>query len=355
MISHLDGSTGDLTVIVPVYNERSALPRLIACIERQTRRPEAVIVADGGSTDGTREWLTESMEDRPWLRLVDNPERIIPVALNRALAEVSTEYVARMDAHGDYAPDYLERLVRTLETHPEAVGTGGAMETVGDSTWGRATATVLRRPVGMGGARHRVGGEAGPIDHVFTGTYRRWAIAAVGGFDPTFLANEDYEMDYRLRAAGGVILLDPTAHCTWHTRTRPTGLVTQMYRYGFFKARCLRRHPRSFRWRQGIPPGLVVGLTVLGVVRPQLAAVVAALYLGIAFLAGALGAMRDGTSMWRAGLAVPAIHLSWGIGVIVGLIVHRGVRGHGEPSGVSAAHTSPTTAGASLHDPGEVA
>lgn len=317
---------GSVAVVVPCRNELATLPALLASIEGQTRRPERVVVADGVSTDGTREWLEAAARDRPWLQVVDNPARQISAALNRAVAAAHSEVVARMDAHATYAPDFLEAVVRVFDERPEVVAVGGAMTSVGQGSWGRSIATVLSRPVGMGGARHRVGGEGGPVDHAFSPAYRRDALLAAGGFDEAFLANEDFELDVRLRAEGGTVWLEPTARCTWRVREHPVALSRQMFRYGSFKARTLLVHPDSLRLRQLVPPALIVGLAALTIGSRRLGGSAGLVYLLAAGSAGASAARADGTSRWRAAAAVPVIHLSWGAGLLAGLVAHRSAR-----------------------------
>jgi cellulose synthase/poly-beta-1,6-N-acetylglucosamine synthase-like glycosyltransferase len=312
-----------ISVVVPVRNERHQIPDLLAAIEAQTLRPVEVLVADGRSDDGTLEWLRAAARSRPWLRVVENPARVIPSGLNLAIARARGEVVARMDAHASYAPDYLRHLATVLAGHPEVVGAGGAMTTGGRGPWGRAIAAVLRRRIGLGGARHRTGGGGGPIEHVFSGAYRRRALVAVGGYDPTLHANEDFEVDHRLRRAGGTIWLEPRARVTWYTRESATALARQMWRYGFFKARTLWLHPRSLRPRQLAPPALVLCLTALTVGSPRLGITTWLVYLGTAVGLGAVAGRSDGASPWRAGLATPTVHLCWGLGLLVGLLRHR--------------------------------
>jgi succinoglycan biosynthesis protein ExoA len=317
-----------VTVVVPARNERDALPALISSIEAQTVPPGEVIVADGMSEDGTREWLEGACTQRPWLRVVDNPARAISPALNTAIAAARNPLVARMDAHAVYAADYLERVVEVFAEDSSVVAVGGSMLTEGRGDWGAAIATVLRRRFGLGGAGHRVGARSGPVDHAFSPTYRREAVIAVGGFDEEMLANEDFELDHRLRRAGGVVWLAADAHCTWFTRDSPGATARQMFRYGSFKARTLWLWPRSLRLRQLAPPLLVLGLGGASVaVRSRggrrRAAAAWAGYLAACTTLAARAARDDGTSAPRAAITVPIVHLSWGAGLLTGLWTHR--------------------------------
>ncbi|MDP8927707.1 MAG: glycosyltransferase family 2 protein [Actinomycetota bacterium] len=331
-----------VSVISPVLNERHHLPALVDCIEAQTRSPFEAVFADGGSDDGTREWLEEARQSRPWIQLVANPDRVVSAGLNRAFTAASGDVVARMDGHAWYPPDYLERLVDVLARHPGVVGVGGALQVKGEGAWGRAIASVLARPIGLGGAPHRMGRKQGPTYHVGTGMYRRAALLAIGGFDPSFAANEDFEIDQRLRDAGGAIWLEPSAWFVSFTRETPRALTAQMWRYGYYKARTLWKHPRSLRLRHLAPPGLVIGLIGLTALRPRRTGQVVLVYLSAAGTAGGLAARADRASPWRGGLLVPFVHLAWGAGLLAGLASHRGAR-HEAPRLTAPASGAPAT------------
>lgn len=313
---------GRLSVIVPVREERQRLPQILAMLEAQTLRPDEVVIADGMSHDGSRAWLDAAATSRPWLRVVDNPGRLVPAALNAAFRATSGQVVARMDAHADYPPDYLEHLVGFLHEHPRVGGVGAAMHTQGRGPWGTAIAATLRRPFGLGGARHRTGGAEGPIDHIFTGCYRRDALEAAGGWDERLSANEDYEADTRVRGTGHELWLYPTATTTWYVREDVPALIRQMLRYGHGKALTLLMHPSEVRARQLAPPALVLGLAGTLLVRPRVGGAALAAYLLGAAGAGAVAARTDGASAVRGAVVPAAVHLPWGLGLLMGLVRH---------------------------------
>ena len=313
---------GRFSVIIPSRDEAHNVPRVLGMIAAQTRQPDEVVIADGMSADGSRElWAQARINGRPVV-LVDNPQRIVPTGLNAALAAATGDVVARMDTHADYAPDYLERVVGHLEAHPELAGVGGAMDTRGRGAWGEAIASTLVRPFGLGGARHRAGGAAGPIAHVFSGCYRRSAVVAAGGWDPRFSANEDFEADQRIAAHGGLWLL-PEATSTWYVRDTPRALALQMWRYGYFKGLTLVVHPSSVKVRQLAPPAVVLGLLAATAIDRKLGAAAALAYLAAAGGLGARAARADGGSPWRGSVVPPVVHLAWGSGLIAGYLRSR--------------------------------
>lgn len=313
-----------ISVLVPVRDELARLPAVLAGIERQSRLPGEVVIADGRSTDGSREWLEAAARSRPWLVVVDNPARSVPAGLNAALAAATGTLLARMDAHADYDEDYLAELVGTLDQRADVVAVGGAMESAGRGPWGRAIAAVLSRPLGMGGARHRCGGAGGPTEHVFTGCYRRSAIEAAGGYDDRLRANEDFELDHRLRRLGGTVWLQPSARSRWYVRESLPALARQMARYGYYKGLTLTLHPESLRVRQLAPPALVACLAVLAAADRRLGARAVTGYLLCVGGAGARAARADGAAAWRGGVVPAVVHLGWGIGLLVGTLRFAG-------------------------------
>ena len=173
--------------------------------------------------------------------------------------------------------------------------------------------------LGAGDSRYKIGGRGGPTDMVYLGVFRREALEAVGGFDETIAHNQDYELNWRLRSAGGVVWLDPALEVRYHPRNSLMALSKQYFNYGRSKSVVLKRHPLSVRWRQLAPPALVLGLLVSAVSSLAgswgLALILPVTYLVVLALgACVLGVRkRDGAASLLP-LVLATMHLSWGIG-----------------------------------------
>ena len=314
-----------VSVIVPCYNEERTIGMLLQAIADQTVGVAAleVILADGDSTDATRDVIDEFAGRHPGLpiRLVDNPTRAIPAALNRAIERARGQVIIRLDAHSIPQPDYVEQCLRVLNA-TGAANAGGVWEIhPSAATWialGIAAAAAHR--LGAGDARYRTSGQPGAVDTVPFGAYPRAWLERVGPYDETLLTNEDYEYNVRLRQAGGLIWFDPAIRSIYFARPRLDALARQYARYGFWKARMLRRYPGTLRLRQALPPAFVlasVGLAVLApVFQPAgwLLGLQWALYAAAVVAAGMIEAWRRREPALAIGmpLALAVMHLAWG-------------------------------------------
>jgi hypothetical protein len=244
--------------------------------------------------------------------------------MNIGLAHATGDVLVRMDCHAWYAPDYIERIMERLRAVPAIGSIGGAMHTDGRTTWGKASAAVLRRRVGLGGAPHRIAGSPrGPVPHVFSAAYRRDALASIGGFDTSLLANEDADVDRRLRERGYLVWLEPSARTTWFARSTGRQLAKQMFRYGYFRAQTIRRSPSSLSPRHIAPPALVAFGLLAPIVSRRTAAVGAGAYAAVSTAIGVTCRLKDGVSAFRSAVAIPVIHMSWGMGALIGFIAPR--------------------------------
>ncbi|HEY3344430.1 MAG TPA: glycosyltransferase family 2 protein [Anaerolineaceae bacterium] len=322
-----------VSIIVPCFNEQSTILLLLEAVYAQTypRAELEVIVADGCSTDSTCaeiEAFRAAHADLA-LKVVENPLRIIPAALNRALAASAGKYIVRLDAHSVPQVDYVARCVAALELG-RATNVGGVWDIrPGGPGWvARAIAAAAAHPLGVGDAQYRYASQAGPVDTVPFGSFARALVDRIGPFDETLLTNEDYEFNTRIRQGGGVVWLDPQIRSTYFARSTLGGLARQYWRYGYWKRRMLRRYPGSLRWRQALPPLFVLSLICLGLTgifvtqARWLLGGELIVYLIVELSAGLLAAIRrrDAAMAFGLPLGIATMHITWGAGFLWSLL-----------------------------------
>lgn len=330
-----------VSVIVPCYNEQDTIRLLLDALRGQTFPPAdmEVVIADGMSTDGTRDEIAKFQADFPDLsvRVVDNPLRTIPSGLNRAIEASRGEIIVRSDAHSKPYPDYIANSVKALE-EGRGDNVGGVWEIQsGADTWiAKSIAVAAAHPLGVGDALYRHAQHAAEVDTVPFGSFQRELVKRVGRFDESLLTNEDYEFNARIRKVGGRIWLDPSIRSVYFARPTLQELARQYWRYGYWKWRMLRRYPDTLRWRQALPPLFVlslIGLVMISIFVPFFKFVLAGelvFYLFVMFLAGTQAAVRRNSPFLVAGLplAIPVMHISWGGGFLWS-ILKSGARRNG--------------------------
>lgn len=312
-----------VTLVMPVRNEEHHIRACLDSIVATTTPTEEIelLIYDGDSTDRSREIIGEYIARHPWIQLHPNPERFQSYAFNKGMAAARGEFLIRLDAHTVYAPDYIAECVRLLRTSG-AWNVGGVQRSVGTTPVTRAIAAVVSSPFAAGDAKYRYATEPVLADTVYLGAWRTETIRKLGGMRVEWLVNEDYEMNIRLRDAGGTILVAPSIRCEYAVRPGLRPLARQYFRYGMWKVKTLWAHPLSFRWRQAVAPAFVLYLV---------AALGTALWLGpvvwapaALYLAGNLAASRSVIRRaqleraWLVPVLFLLIHLCWGTGFLVG-------------------------------------
>ena len=321
-----------VSIIVPCYNEQATIRLLLEALYVQTypREKLEVIIADGLSTDSTRGEIKAFQKTHPDLRLhiVDNPDRDIPAGLNRAIESAQGEIIVRLDAHSMPYPDYVARCVEDLEAGlGDSVGGVWEIQPGAQHWQARSIAAAAAHPLGVGDARYRVGGQAQVVDTVPYGAYHRSLIKRIGRYDQTLLSNEDYEFNTRVRRSGGTIWLNPSIRSIYIARKSFRSLARQYWRYGYWKARMLRRYPYTFRWRQ-LSGVFVLSFLFLGILGIwfSLARWILGVELGVYALALlAVGVQetfkkRDFALFLGVPLAIATMHLSWGAAFLWSLV-----------------------------------
>jgi succinoglycan biosynthesis protein ExoA len=313
------GETDLVSVIVPARNEERSIGTTLEALRAQDYRNLQIIVVDGGSTDGTVAVVERHMAEDPRVELLHNPRGITPVALNVALAAARGPWLVRMDAHATVDPTYVGAAVTRLREGGWG-GVGGRKDGVGRTPAGRAIATALGSPFGVGGSVYHHGVREQEVDHIPFGAYPTALARELGGWDERLMTNQDFEFDYRLRRSGARLLFDPALRIDWQSKQGMREFYQQYRRYGRGKVDVALLHPSSLRPRHLLPPLLVPYLMAAAAValrRPRLAAAMVAPYAAGLAVASVDAGRRvdDGAARALLPVAFLAMHIGWGVGV----------------------------------------
>ena len=306
-----------ISVILPVLNEEAHLHSAIDSILSQDYQGAIeVILAVGPSHDRTLEIAQAISKKDPRVVLVDSPTGRTAAGLNLALNKSQSPVVVRVDGHAQIPQDYL-RLVVEILNRTGAVNVGGVMAAVGTTPFERAVAGAMRSPLGVGASRFHTGGEAGVVDTVYLGAFRREALLAIGGFDERFTRAQDWELNFRLRENGGIVYFDPRLHVTYRPRSTVRALAKQYFEYGRWRRVVSRRHSGTINYRYLAPPLALVGFSlslIAGFIAPILFTP-AAIYLLFVLLASIkiASSIREYLLLLAV---IPTMHFAWGAGFI---------------------------------------
>lgn len=327
-----------VSVIVPCLNEEATIQDLLDALYHQTypRQRLEVIIADGLSTDQTRQKITQYVESHTDFQvlIVDNPEHTIPAALNKAIKASHGEFIVRLDAHSIPYPDYVEKSIAALQSG-KGDNIGGIWDirpgktSSGQNTWvSRSIAAAASNPIGVGNALYRYTATPQKVDTVPFGSFRRELIDQIGFFNEQLHTNEDYEFNVRIIQHGGSIWLDPSIRSIYFSRSTYAALIRQYWRYGFWKSQMLVQNPRSLRWRQALPPLFLFSLLLLALLSIGISIARFALgflvgiYAGVLMLVGIYEAWkaRDFALTFGVPIAIAGMHFTWGSALWWGLL-----------------------------------
>jgi succinoglycan biosynthesis protein ExoA len=330
-MSHVHSSANnsvDVSVLTPVLNEARHLRETVTTMRAQRFDGQVeFLFMDGGSADATRSILEELARDDPRIRVLDNPGRQVTHGLNVGLRHARGEFVARMDAHAHYPPEYLKRGVERLGPG-DVEWVAGPPIPHGEGRWSRRVALALGSWLGLGGSRKWDTAAETDLDTgVFGGVWRRTTLERHGGWDEGWNANEDAELAARHLAGGGRIVGLPQLAAHYVPRDSLRGLARQYFRYGYYRVRTARRHPHSLRRSHVLIPGMVL-TTVAALVAPKplQGPARAGVALYAATLVGESVRLARGSGGKKVGgpdaAALPAVfatmHAAWGVGFLAG-------------------------------------
>ncbi|MFT4124563.1 MAG: glycosyltransferase family 2 protein [Microbacteriaceae bacterium] len=329
-----NGTPVGVSYVMPVLNEAEHVGAAVASLLAQDHPGEfEVVMALGPSTDATDEVVARLVAADPRIRSVRNPGGSTPAGLNLAIRASRFPVIVRVDAHSALPPQYTRTAVETME-RTGADNVGGVMDAQGVTPFERAVAVAYRSRIGLGGTRHHVGGREGPAETVYLGSFRRSSLIDAGLFDEGFKRGQDWELNRRIRARGGLVWFTPALTVVYRPRASVLALARQFFSTGVWRGELARRFPANNGLRYWLPPVALV-LVALGILAGALAGVLAGVWgaawswllLGLAIPAGYLAAVlaatvlarRDGprTMAWLV-VVLPVIHFCWGAGFILG-------------------------------------
>ncbi|EST26377.1 glycosyltransferase family 2 protein [Streptomyces roseochromogenus] len=314
-----------VSVIMPVLNEERHLRGAVQAILAQEYAGELeVVIALGPSTDRTDEIAAElvhetAAHESKRVHTVPNPSGRTPAALNAAIKASRHPIVVRVDGHGMLSPNYIATAVRLL-TETGAQNVGGIMHAEGENDWEHAVAAAMTSKIGVGNAAFHTGGEAGPAETVYLGVFRREALEQQGGYNEEFIRAQDWELNFRIREAGGLVWFSPELRVSYRPRPSVRALAKQYKDYGRWRHVVARYHSGSINLRYLAPPTAVCAIAA-GIV-----AGVALTPWGFAVPGGYLAAIAAGSVLAGKGLplkarlqipvALATMHMCWGWGFL---------------------------------------
>jgi len=316
VMNHL--SSPAVTIILPILNEEADLQNCISAILQQDYAGEIeIILALGPSKDNTNQIAHDLAAADKRIKLVNNPTGQTAKGLNLAIAQSSFEIICRIDGHSEISNSYLKTAVSIMQ-EKGAVNVGGLMYADGQSGLQRTIAQAMRSKLGVGASKFHTGGTAGPSDTVYLGTFKKSAILAAGGFDERYIRAQDWELNHRMRAQGGLIWFDPRLVVTYRPRKSLTKLAKQYFQYGRWRRVISRQHPKTTNFRYLAPPvALVINLlsVLFGVLVTEAFFLPVLIYMTLIIIGGAIIGKKFADKLLMP-IVFATMHLSWGTGFI---------------------------------------
>jgi succinoglycan biosynthesis protein ExoA len=311
-----------VTVIIPCRNESDYIEDSVTSILNQKDLPGEIeiIVVDGFSDDGTKEILAELQMDFPNLKVIDNPKRTTPFALNLGIKEANGEFICIMGAHSEYADDYLSTSLILMEKYPEASCVGGPIISEGKNDFGKAVARAMSSSIGVGNAKHRFPDYEGFAEMACFPVFRKEVFIQIGLYDESLIKNQDDEFCSRLTRMGGKVFISPTVKSVYYVKDTPSKLFRQYFYYGLYKPLALNKVKSKIIIRHLVPFIFVIYLLSLPLayVFPLWLLPIVLYLLIIGW--NAISSTLNLKSKFYLVIVYPLIHMAYGVGFIFGLL-----------------------------------
>lgn len=303
-----------ISFVMPVRNEEAHLRDAVASVLSQqipTGYKTEIVLAIAPSSDRTQQIADELKASNSKIKIVSNPSGMTSAGLNLAIAASAGETIIRVDAHSELQPGYVQEALRVLELDPTVGNVGGVMAAEGKTDFEKAVAWAYRSRYGLGGGKFHIGGEAGEVETVYLGVFRKSVLVEAGVFDESVVRGQDWELNQRIRAKGHKIWFTPLMQAKYRPRSNLAALAGQFYRTGLWRGKLSRKDFPNIALKYLAPPALVI-LTLFWV----------PLWVYLFLVAGITASATDLESNSKPWLLVvlPTMHYLWGIGFILGFL-----------------------------------
>ena len=315
-----------ISIVMPVYNEEKYIEECINSLLKQDypRGDMEWIFVDGGSKDKTKEIILNAQKEYPQLiKLYDNPNKIVPYAMNIGIKNSVGKYIIRLDAHAEYAPDYFSKCVHYLDSI-DAENVGGVLETKAKTKTGETIAKMLSSRFGVGNSQFRTNGDSGYVDTVPFGAFKREVFTKYGGYDERLVRNQDNEMNFRIRKNGGKIYLASDIQLAYYCRDSIKGISQMARKNGQWNIITMKLCPGSMGIRHFVPLAFVLSIVLLaglGFVWWPIWALLGAELLAYSVLDAAFSIKLSSGFKEACLLFVlfPCFHINYGLGSLKGI------------------------------------
>ena len=321
-----------ISIVVPLYNEEKYIAGCIDSILKQDYPKDdlEILLVDGMRTDKTRSIVNSYIEKYPFIHLLDNPNKIVPFAMNIGIKAAKGDIIIRLDGHASYPENYFSELVKWHEKLSDAWNIGGVCDTrvVNSTPVSEAIAKVMSDKFGVGNSTFRTGADVEYMeaDTVPFGSYKKFVFEKIGLYNEKLARVQDIELNKRVKRIGGKIYLVPSIHCTYIPRDNYKSFYQNRYNTGYWviKTCFVTKTTKNLGLRHFIPAGFVLSLIVpllFGLIWWPIALIsplVALLYSG-AMLWRSVKINDEKTTVWSLFKAFCCIHFSYGLGSLAAL------------------------------------
>jgi glycosyltransferase involved in cell wall biosynthesis len=319
-----------VTVIIPCRNEEKFIAKCLDSVINQDYPKDRfeVLVIDGMSSDATREIIKKYIEKNSFIKMIDNPKKIIPAALNIGIKHAKGNIIVRMDAHSEYPKDYISKIIYWLnKSGADNVGGIWITKPGANTLIAEAIAIGLTSTFGVGNAYYRTGlSEPRYVDTVPFGAYRKEVFDKIGLFDEKLLRSEDDEFNLRLLRQGGKILLVPEIVSYYYARDSLSKLWKTYFQYGYWKIGVIQKHKLPASWRHLVPSIFILTIFVtfiLGFFNPiffYMFGTIIGIYLTVSMFFSLRISLKKGLKYFIIlPLVFGTLHFAYGFGFLKGI------------------------------------